>query len=154
MADRYRSCIAPLRRREIGTEVGFTLIESLVALTVLAFALALGLGALAAVQHGLDLSVLQRQLDQRLDTCHEALRGGLVDTEQLVEFGGLYVDPVTLESSTLPSVAGGAAQVRIDIEESDLPGLYEVELWASGLRGRIERTRRLRTQIFVPGAAP
>lgn len=150
MAHRNGNLVASLRRHTSG----FTLIESLVALTVLAFALALGLGALAAVQHGLDLTVLQRTLDQRLENCHEALRGGVVDTGELVEFGRLYVDPSTLESTTLPALSGGAAQVRIDISAGAVDGLYELEFSARGSRGRLERTRRLRTQIYIPGAGP
>lgn len=126
----------------------------MVALTVLALALALGLGALAAVQHGLDLTVLQRALDRDLETCHEALRGGVVDAEELVEFGQLYVDPGTLETSSLPAVDGGSAQVRIDIAAGAVDGLYEVELSATGRRGRIERTRSLETKIYVPEARP
>ena len=153
MADRNGRSVSSLRRPPTAGS-GFTLIESLVALTVLGFALAIGLGAVAAVQHGLELTVLQRTLDQRLEIGHEALRGGLVDTEQLVEFGRLYVDPSTLESTTLPSVSGGGAQVRIDASAGAVDGLYAVELSASGRRGRIQRTRRLHTQIFVPGAAP
>lgn len=153
MADRNGKRVSTLRRLPTAAR-GFTLIESLVALTVLGFALAVGLGAIAAVQHGLNLTVLQSTLDQRLEIGHEALRGGLVDAGQLVEFGRLYVDPATLESTTLPSASGGDAQVRIDVSAGAVAGLFAVELSASGRRGRIQRTRRLHTQIYVPGAAP
>lgn len=156
MADPNGNSVSALSNRSAGTRStardGFTLIESLVALALLALALAMGLGALAAVQHGLNLTVLQRSLDQRLEICHEALRGGLVDETALVEFGRIYLNPSTLEASTLPPLEGDRQVVRVDATPGEIDGLFQVEFLASDRRGRIERSRRLATQIFVPGA--
>jgi len=165
VADRSAELVAPVSARgrrsspfplaDAERTGGFTLVESLVALVVLSFGLALGLGAVAQARYALDLADLQLELDSVLDGTHEILRARRLDVETLAELGNVVVDPHTLHISSIPSEVQvtdpGSEMLRVEVTPTDQDDLFEVRITARGSRAALIRERSLTTLVYEPG---
>lgn len=118
---------------------GFSLVETLIALTILGVALLLGMSLL----------LQQPRIVRRLD----AQRRALSELESTVE--ALRSGAIPLESTRLgpsPTAAGETPAVVIDVTPAaGPPGLYEVSLRAIYLVEGRTRERTLDTLIWSPG---
>jgi prepilin-type N-terminal cleavage/methylation domain-containing protein len=124
-----------------GSRNGFTLLESLVALVVVALALLLGYGFM----------MRQPQAIQRLDAGDEALRAIEASLETL------RAGEIPLESGFLePGIAYPPPQraaelvVDLDVTSTEIPGLYALNVEARYRVGRSIQQRRVETMVWSP----
>jgi prepilin-type N-terminal cleavage/methylation domain-containing protein len=124
---------------------GFTLVESLVALTLLAIALLLGLG----------LMVQQPAVVRRVDAHRQALRA-MEATLEALRAGALpLISTQVTASPALPAELPSGLAVWIEVAPIAPPGLHQVTVRARyPAAGRVVE-RRIETLVFRPpgGAA-
>ncbi len=142
---------------------GFTMIECLVALLILAMGLGIGLGAIISGRAALELVALQSQLDEQLDQLHEAMRARVIDLEKLTRLQTATIEGTTFRVLSLPEADTGAENaprtsegavipsLSAQVEVTEFSDLFEVEFKATGRRGRFTRVRTLTTRFFEPG---
>jgi type II secretory pathway pseudopilin PulG len=119
--------------RRLPAHSGFTLVEALLAATLLTIALLLGLG----------LVLQQPRIVRRLDAQREALET-LETTVELLRAGALPLHTQRIDSP-------GGLEVWITVEPAGYPpGLWDISLRAAwSVEGQM-RERRLETMIWRP----
>jgi prepilin-type N-terminal cleavage/methylation domain-containing protein len=120
---------------------GFTLVEALVALIIVAMALLLG--------HGLVMR--QPRAIERLDAGDEALRSIEASLETL-RAGAIEFESGFLEPGIAYPPPANTKQLMIDLEvtATETPGLYLVDLEARYRVGRSMHRRHVQSQIWRP----
>ena len=136
----------PLARRDTCRErrssnSGFTLIETLIALTLVLLALTMSLAFLAQQPRLVARLEAQALADQALEASLETLRaGGLVLETGPAQW--LVPAPVQLDAGTLA--------VELEVLDGGIANLYEVTLWARySLEGQ-PRSRHVTTKAWRP----
>lgn len=124
-----------------GTRHGFTLLESLVALVVVALALLLGYG----------LMMRQPRAMERLDAGDEALRAIEASLETLragaIELDSGFLQPGIAYPSPLHA---DELMVDLDVAPMETPGLYAVTLEARYRVGRSIHQRQVQSLVWIP----
>jgi len=131
----------PRRRRGAA---GFSLIETLVALAVLAVVLLTGVGLLANHRRALERLAAGREATAAVGAVLEGVRAGAV-----------ALDPDAGPAVLPPPVAGVRAQgLRLSVEtrETGAPGLWEVEVRAVYLAAGAPGRRSVETMVWRPDA--
>jgi prepilin-type N-terminal cleavage/methylation domain-containing protein len=134
-----------------GRPSGFTLIEALVALTILGVALLLGMQLLIQTPRIISRIDAERQAFRALEATLEGVRAGgfnLNDHHQKLEkfrtaAGTLAYDEL-LDKDPLQ------LKVFIDVEPADLPGLCHVTLTAHYLALKVDHKQQLETLVRRP----
>jgi prepilin-type N-terminal cleavage/methylation domain-containing protein len=126
---------------EAGSRDGFTLLEALVAMIVMALALLLGYGFM----------MRQPQVMQRLDAGDEALRAIEASVETL-RAGAIPLKSGFLEPGIAYPPPHRAAHLVVDLEvtSTDVPGLYALNVEARYRVGRSIHRRRIETLLWSP----
>jgi prepilin-type N-terminal cleavage/methylation domain-containing protein len=124
-----------------GSRNGFTLLESLVALVVVALALLLGYGFM----------MRQPQATQRLDAGDDALRAIEASLETL-RAGAIPLESGFLEPGIAYPPPHRAAELMVDLEvaSTEIPGLYALNVEARYRVGRSIHRRRIQTMVWSP----
>lgn len=120
---------------------GFSLLEALVALIIVAMALLLG--------HGLVMR--QPQALERLDAGDEALRAIEASLETL-RAGAIELESGFLEPGIAypPPANTQALMIDLEVTAAETPGLYRVSLEARYRVGRSIHRRQVQSQIWRP----
>ncbi len=118
-----------------------TLIETVVALTLLALVLLLGLTSVLLYRHSVARLEAQREALYALEATVESLRAGTLP---------LQSGPPQWFSVPPPAaVTSGRVQLQLEVEPiDDPPGLYDVTVTARFRAGRATAQRRLRTIVW------
>jgi prepilin-type N-terminal cleavage/methylation domain-containing protein len=129
--------------RRSGRQRGFTLLEVLIALTILGIAMLLSMSLVLQNPRIVRRTDAERQAFRAMESTLEAVRAGAVplQTSQLDAF-------VTAVGTPAPK----ALSIEMQVSPTELPGLFEVTLSASY---RVERqgfVKRLRTMVWSPPA--
>ena len=123
--------------------IGFTLIETLVALFILSLILLLGYGFM----------MRQPRAIERLDASEEALRA-LESSLETLRSGAIGLETGMLQPVIAYPPPTRTRDLVIDLEEvegsTDTPGLFTVTLEARFRVGRAIHTRRLQSLIWRP----
>jgi prepilin-type N-terminal cleavage/methylation domain-containing protein len=132
---------APRRRRGAA---GFSLIETLVALAVVASVLLTGVAAVTYHRRALLRLAAGREATAAVGAVLEALRAGAVPVSP--DAGAVAVPP--------PVAAVRARGLRLWVEASETgqPGLWEVEVRAVYLAAGAPQRRSVKTLVWRPGA--
>ncbi len=132
-----------------GRPGGFTLIEALVALTILGVALLLGMQLLIQTPRIIRRIDAERQAFRAMEATLEGVRAGGIDLkdQELMRFrtaaGTLAYDEL-LDKDPLQ------LKVFIDVEPADLPGLCHVTLTARYLALKAPQKKQLETLVRRP----
>ena len=129
--------------RRPARQSGFTLLEVLIALTILGVAMLLGMGLVLQNPRIVRRTDAERQAFRAMESTLEAVRAGAIPLQasQLDAF-------VTAVGTPAPK----GLSIEMEVSPTELPGLFEVTLSA---RYRVERqsvVKRLRTMIWSPPA--
>ncbi len=130
---------APCPRRGAA---GFSLIETLVALAVLALVLLAGIAAVTGHRRALVRLAAEREATAAVGAVLEGVRAGAV-----------ALAPDQGPAALPPPVAGGRARgLRLWVETRETPehGLWEVEVRASYLAAGAPRWRSVKTLVWRP----
>jgi prepilin-type N-terminal cleavage/methylation domain-containing protein len=121
---------------------GFTLLEALVALTILGIALLLGMQLLIQTPRVVRRLDAERQAFRALEATLESLRasGGPVENEELSNFRTAAGTPAPEELT-----------VSVEVEPASLPGLYHVTLTAHYTVLNVAYKKRLETLFWRSG---
>lgn len=133
-----RRCRAgsPTRRR--GSETGFTLLEAVVSLAILALALTLGLAFLSRLPGFFDRLEAQRQAGRQAEAVLEGLRGGIVPIAAGEIAPPLPLDGagqravrigLVLRGSDTPYVTDVVVQVRSRVRQQVVERSFETKIW-------------------------
>ena len=133
---------APSRRRS-GHQRGFSLLEVLVALTILGVALLLGMALVLQNPRIVRRADSERQAFRALESTLEAVRAGAIplQTSQLDAFVTAVGTPAPKDLS-----------IEMLVEPAGLPGLFEVTLSARYRVAQQRFVKRLRTMVWSPPA--
>ena len=124
-----------------GVQDGFTLIEALVALTVVAMALLLGYGLMMRQPRAMERLDAGDEALRAIEASLETLRAGAIDLESgFLEPGIAYPTPVRAKE----------LMVDLDVTTTDTPGLYAVSLEARYRVGPSIHRRQVQTLIWSP----
>ena len=123
------------------TARGFTLLETLIALLVLALAMFLGYGFI----------MRQPQVTQRLDAGEEALRA-LESSLETLRAGAIPLESgMLLPVIAYPPVAtADDLLVDLQVDPTETPGLYVVSLEARYRVGRAIHRKQVRSMVWSP----
>ena len=124
-----------------GVENGFTLIEAMVALMVVAMALLLGYSFM----------IRQPRAIERLDAGDEALRA-IEASLETIRAGAIPLESGFLQPGTAYPLPVRAKELMIDLDvtAADTPGLYAVSLEARYRIGPSIHRRQVETLIWSP----
>ncbi|MEO6194594.1 MAG: prepilin-type N-terminal cleavage/methylation domain-containing protein [Thermoanaerobaculia bacterium] len=122
-----------------GRSSGFTLIEALIALTLLGVALLLGMQLLIQTPRIIRRVDAERQAFRAMEATLEGLRagGGRLEDQKLERF-----------FTAAGSVAPRDLRVEVDVEPAHLPGLYHVTLTAYYSVSRVAQKKQLETLVW------
>jgi prepilin-type N-terminal cleavage/methylation domain-containing protein len=125
-----------------GRPNGFTLLEALVALAILAIALLLGMQLLIQTPRVVRRLDAERQAFRALEATLESLRasGGPVENEELSNFRTAAGTPAPAELT-----------VSVVVEPASLPGLYHATLTAHYTVLNVAYSKRLETLFWRSG---
>jgi prepilin-type N-terminal cleavage/methylation domain-containing protein len=125
-----------------GRPSGFTLIEALVALTILGVALLLGMQLLIQTPRIIRRMDAERQAFRALEATLEGVRAGGVDLADQ-ELTGFFTAAGTRAPSDL--------KVSMHVEPAHLPGLYHVTLTARYSVLNVAHQKQLETLVWRSG---
>ena len=124
-----------------GVQDGFTLIEALVALVVVATAALLGYGFMMRQPRAMERLDAGDEALRAIEASLETLRAGAIDLESgFLEPGIAYPIPVRAKE----------LMVDLDVTTTDTPGLYAVSLEARYRVGPSIHRRQVQTLIWSP----
>lgn len=121
-----------------GRPNGFTLIEALVALTILGVALLLGMQLLIQTPRIIRRVDAERQAFRALEATLEGVRAGTIDLADQT-LTGFFTAAGTRAPRDL--------EVLIHVEPADLPGLYHVTLTAHYSVFKVAQKKQLETLV-------
>lgn len=121
---------------------GFTLVEALVALLILALALLLGYGFMMRQPRALERLAAGDEALRILEASLESLRSGVVELESGMLQPVIAFPPPTRARDLL---------VDLEVEPTEIPGLVTVTLEARYRVGQTIHVRRLQSLIWSPG---
>jgi prepilin-type N-terminal cleavage/methylation domain-containing protein len=124
-----------------GRPSGFTLVEALIALTLLGVALLLGMQLLVETPRIIRRIDAERQAFRALEATLESLRAGGGSFKEDQELTGFFTAAGTKE---LPP----DLRVVVHAEKAHLPGLFHVTLTASYTVLHVAYTKRLETLVW------
>jgi prepilin-type N-terminal cleavage/methylation domain-containing protein len=125
-----------------GRPSGFTLIEALIALTILGVALLLGMQLLIQAPRIIRRVDAERQAFRAMEATLEGLRAGA---------GGLEDEELTGFYTATGTVAPPDLRVSVHVEPAHLPGLYHVTLTAYYSILNVPYKKRLETLVWRSG---
>jgi prepilin-type N-terminal cleavage/methylation domain-containing protein len=127
-----------------GRPNGFTLVEALIALTLLGVALLLGMQLLVETPRIIRRIDAERQAFRALEATLESLRAGGGSVKEDQELTGFFTAAGTKEPP--PDL-----RVRVHAEPAHLPGLFHVTLTAHYTVLGVAYTKRLETLVWRSG---
>jgi prepilin-type N-terminal cleavage/methylation domain-containing protein len=135
-----------------GRPNGFTLIEALVALTILGVALLLGMQLLIQTPRIIRRVDAERQAFRALEATLEGLRAGVIalrapDGKPNQELSGFYTAAGPPPKPDDPDLD---LKVFMHVEPADLPGLCHVTLTAHYLALKVDHKQQLETLVRRP----
>jgi prepilin-type N-terminal cleavage/methylation domain-containing protein len=138
-----------------GCPSGFTLIEALVALTILGVALLLGMQLLIQTPRIISRIDAERQAFRALEATLEGVRGGSVSlVDQTLKCfqtaAGTPASPSPCDPDHDPDDDPLKLKVFLDVEPADLPGLCHVTLTAHYLALKVPQKKQLETLVRGP----
>jgi prepilin-type N-terminal cleavage/methylation domain-containing protein len=128
-------------------QIGFALIEVLIALVLVGTALLMGMGL-----------VLQNpRIVRRMDGEQQAFRA-LESTLEAVRAGRIPLQLQTAELEGFATAVGSPAPedlaIRMEVEPADVPGLFQVTLSARYTVAQRQHEKSLQTLVWSPPKAP
>jgi prepilin-type N-terminal cleavage/methylation domain-containing protein len=124
-----------LPSRAAGRPPGFTLVEALIALTVLGVALLLGVALVMQVPRDVRRLDAERQAMRAMEATLEGIRAGTVSLDEK--------NPLTDFITRAGSPAARNLQVTIEVAPTTTPNLYQVTLTADYLVLNSKHKKRL-----------